>query len=242
MLITVNGITLKERIAGENRFIDVLTNELGLIEISAGGTKRITNSNMSATGLFVYSKLCLKSGKNIYYINSSEPINVFYGLSADIKRLAIASYFAEIVLYSGIHEQSHFILNLLLNALHFICEGSMDKNTVKSVFELRFAAYIGFLPRMEDFSPVTGNAAWCWLGDSLFLPQNSLIPDSVHKALIHILSADPRKAFSFKLGEQSNTILSGITENYLANCLEREFKTLTYYKAIKNEQSGESYL
>ena len=54
MTIT-EGIVLKERIVGEqDKFIDILTKEHGLMEISVKGARKINGKSGSSAQLFAY--------------------------------------------------------------------------------------------------------------------------------------------------------------------------------------------
>ena len=58
-MTTLEGIVLKERTVGEqDKFIDVLTKEKGLIEISVRGARKINGKSSSSTQLFAYSRKC----------------------------------------------------------------------------------------------------------------------------------------------------------------------------------------
>ena len=92
MLITTYGIVIRERNVGENdKFIDVLTSDLGVIELSAKGVKKITSKSFSSAQLFAYSKFCLNKKNDRYYINSAEPVRIFYDIRLDVENFALAS-------------------------------------------------------------------------------------------------------------------------------------------------------
>ena len=91
-MITTNGIVIREKNFGENdKFIDILTDNYGVIEIMVKGSKKINSQNSSSTQLFAYSKFCLESKKDKYYLNSCEPIKIFYDIRLDIDKLSLVS-------------------------------------------------------------------------------------------------------------------------------------------------------
>lgn len=60
MLVTVEGIVIGRRDIGENNcFIDVLTNQFGVIEATAHGIKKTNSSNISSAGLFLIPSFAL---------------------------------------------------------------------------------------------------------------------------------------------------------------------------------------
>ena len=48
----------------------------------------------------------------------------------------------------------------------------------------------------------------------------------------YICLCDPRKLFSFSLGEENMEQLAHLTEAYLTTQLERSFSTLDFYKSL----------
>ena len=60
MLITTDGIVLRERTVGDTgKFIDILTRDYGVIELSVRGVRKINSKSGSGTQLFAYSKFSL---------------------------------------------------------------------------------------------------------------------------------------------------------------------------------------
>ena len=143
MLITIKGIVIRERTVGEtSKFIDVLTENLSVIEINVRGCKKINSKNCAAAQLFAYSRFCLNKRKGMYYINSAEPINIFYKLRTDLQKLSLASYISELVSYVVGNEGN---VKIYLNfsqytPFHFHDERPLE--LLKSIFEIRFMSEI----------------------------------------------------------------------------------------------------
>ncbi|MDE5936686.1 MAG: DNA repair protein RecO, partial [Ruminococcus sp.] len=71
-MITIEGIVLKERAFGEqDKFIDVLTKDRGLLEFPVKGARKISGKFSAPTQLFAYSKFCYEQRKNRNYLNSA---------------------------------------------------------------------------------------------------------------------------------------------------------------------------
>jgi DNA repair protein RecO (recombination protein O) len=68
-----------------------------------------------------------------------------------------------------------------------------------------------------------------------------LCPGSL-SALRYIVSAEPKKLFSFRLGAAAAKRLADIAEAYILSQLERGFKTLEFYKNLNilGEHNGVS--
>jgi DNA repair protein RecO (recombination protein O) len=50
----------------------------------------------------------------------------------------------------------------------------------------------------------------------------------------HIVNADPKKIFSFTLGDAGRRQLAHVCEDYTATQLERGFASLDYWKKVKD--------
>ena len=92
------GLVLAERSAGERgKFIDVLTEHNTVREIYVRGAKKNTSSGLSATQLFSYANFSIRKQQKGLYLDSAEPIRIFYRLRESLSRLSLAMYFSELV-------------------------------------------------------------------------------------------------------------------------------------------------
>ena len=62
---------------------------------------------------------------------------------------------------------------------------------------------------------------------------------AVLEAMRYICLCDPKRIFSFQLGEEKLAQLANLTEAYLLTQLERGFSTLDFYKSL---YIGEKYV
>lgn len=247
MLITTQGIVIRERPVGENdKFIDVLTENYGIIEASAKGVKKITSKNSMSSQLFVFSKFCFSKTGEKYILNSSEIIKSFYDIRLDIKTLSLASYFADVLKFSVVSEEpSGEVLRLFLNTLHFLCLENHNNKILKSIFELRLMTEIGLMPDLVGcrncgkyseesmyFDISQGNLLCCACYNNPLDVNILKVSSGILKALRHIVFSDYDKLFQFRLSEKSADTLNIITEKYLLNHLSRNFKTLDFYKLL----------
>lgn len=53
------------------------------------------------------------------------------------------------------------------------------------------------------------------------------------EAMRYICLCDPKRLFSFRLGEEALKSLSALTEAYLCTQLERGFSALEFYKSLQ---------
>lgn len=246
MLVTVEGIVIGRRTIGENNcFIDVLTDEYGVIEATAHGIRKLTSKNAGACGLFSYSRFCFAKTSVNYTLNSAEPKYSFYGISSDLEALSLAAYFAEVLKDTATAEQeSKGLIRFMSVSLYEIEKRRLPLSQIKAVFELRLAAMLGFAPDLRacrecvcyeseemylDFSDSTiicGNCAKGKAGDF-----EQLMP-SVLYAMRFIVYSPLEKIYRFSLPSVQLAKLSEICEKYLLGQLERSFRSLDYYKSI----------
>ena len=241
------GLVIGERVVGETgKFLDILTDELGLIEVAQKGVKSLKNENRSALQMFAYSNLSVDKSKNHYFVKSSELIESFYGLREDLCGLALASYISQVVTYTiGQHSsESPEILRLVLNILYYISKHKRDNRLLKSIFELRLLSEIGFTPNLlvcgrcelslteNYFFSINQNSAICQgCATQLDFP----ISKAVFKSMQHIVFSDYDRLFNFKLNDTSLNQLATLTEKILLYTLNRNFSALDYYKTISNK-------
>lgn len=249
MLITVKGIVISQRNVGENsRFLDILTEELGVIEVTAHAVKKINSKNAGSAALFTYSKFCLNKNKNRYSINSAEPIYSFHKLSTDFTALSLAAYFSEVINYTSASEQkADGLLRFLAISLYELEKENADLRRIKAVFELRLSLILGFSPDLiacadcyayeheEMYFLTAEGRVFC--GDC-FVDVNTvkgscfLLKPPLLRVMRFIIFTQVEKLYKFTLGEKNLRELSVISEEYLLYHLGRKFKTLEYFKRI----------
>jgi DNA repair protein RecO (recombination protein O) len=242
----LKGIVIREHTAGDNKkFISILTENNGIIEVSVKGSSKINSKSSSSTQLFAYSMFCINKRNDMYYLNSSEPIEIFYNLRTDLKKISLASYFSEIVLFSvGNEEQDNYILKLFLNTLHFIANEARDISLLKCIFELRFMTETGLMPDVvmcRECGKYTAPTMYFLIKKGRIICEDCYegsdgikISSAVLSALRHIIFSDFDRLFNFKVSEHALNILSYISENYLLIHLDKKFKTLDFYKSVSD--------
>jgi DNA repair protein RecO (recombination protein O) len=252
-MITAEGIVLRERPVGEqDKFIDILTKESGVLEACVKGARKINGKAGSSTQLFAYSRFCLNSRGDRLYLNSAEPIHIFYGLREELSRIALASYFAEVLGFCiRPQTQNGDIMRLTLNTLHYLEKGLRGEALLKAVFELRLMSEIGYMPDVVackgcgSFEP---EEVYFSVGDGGFFCKdcfsegyggnyyNFKLP--VLSAVRHIVLADFDRLFNFRTSDAALSRLSAFAEDYLTTHLERSFRTLDFYRSVSGGNNG----
>lgn len=244
MLVTYEGIVISRREVGENSvFIDILTDEQGIIEASAHGANKINSSILSAAALFSYSTFSLSKNKLRYTVNSAKPKFTFHEIGKDIEKLALASYFAQSVRFCTPSEQpQESVVRFFAIALYEIMKGR-PLSSVKAAFELRYSAELGFAPNLVacdncgEYDCAEGmfflpDKAKLICADCLYVENAvKLLPETLF-AMRNIIFSPLDRAFRFNIGENAAKQLGEICESYFLNRVERSFSTLSYYKKI----------
>lgn len=244
MRTNTDGLILKEQNIGEkDKLVTVLTRHNGLVRAFVRGAKSVKNRKNSSTGMFCYSKLSLYKTKDTYIIDEAEPIELFFELRNDLEKLSLAQYFAELVItLVQEDEPAEEYLRLILNSLHFLAKGKMPNEQVKAITELRIMCIAGFMPNLiacDRCGEYETETMYFDVEDGLLYCENCVPSDMIFqldigliKALRHIAFSDFEKIYSFKMEEYALPDLSYITEKYLLSKLQRNFKTLEFYKDI----------
>lgn len=246
MYVQVNGLVVSEASAGEcNRNISLLTDKKGIIKVFVKGAKSMRSKNACASQMFSYSNLILYKSRSGYIINEAEINEVFAGLRKDIYKLSLAQHFCEIMLYMAPkEEESRDYLRLILNSFAYLENDKMNRDIIKSIFEMRVCTMAGYMPDLTSCRHCKEykNGKMYFSIDSAFLicencldkDRNSYIclESGVLDALRHIVYSPIEKLFSFKVSVRAAESLSGITERYLINNSYIKYKALDFYNLL----------
>ncbi|MCM1314859.1 MAG: DNA repair protein RecO [Muribaculaceae bacterium] len=242
---TIRGIVLKERTTGDNgKFIDILTAEKGIIELTVRGGRKINSSLLNSTQLFAYSDFCYHESSKYKVLTSAVPVRIFYKLRESLSGISLACYMAEVLKFCS-EPQGNDILRLFLNILHFLENNLREEKMLKAIFEFRLMAETGFMPDVvmcrecgayepeELYFSIRESCFCCTECFKLNPEEWYKINISVLSAMRHILLTDFERLFNFRTSENTMNTLAWISEKYLTAKLERGFKTLDFYKSIK---------
>ncbi len=229
-----------------SKMLTVLTDSLGKISISARGATRINSRIAAACQPMAFAEMTVSESRERFYLKEASTIEFFSGMTADLKSYSLGCYFLEL-LDAACPETAEEpeALSLGLNALWLLAEGKKDRRIVKSAFELRLMAVLGYQPeaaycascgKENPDSPVLdlrGGALYC-RSCALEVPaQRPMALDrGALQALRFVLASPRNRVFSFQLREESLRRLSKLAESYVREQLERDFRTLDYYKSL----------
>ena len=245
MLLKTDALIVRTYPVGEaDRFLLVLTEERGLVRASARGANHLKSRKGAATALLTYSRLTLSETKSgVLTVTEAEPLRVFFDLKSDIAAVTLGQYFCELATVLAPEEEpAGDLLHLLLNALHLLAEGKKDPRLIKAVTELRLLTLAGFAPELtacrrcggaEELSLSVREGTLTCRDCGVGLDSFPLSP-TVLTALRFIVSAPPKKIFSFTVPDNELDALSQVTERFLLAQLNRDFSTLSFYHEVES--------
>lgn len=245
MYLTIQGIVL--RITDYNdrdALLTVLTRQHGKLTVKARGLRRKNSPLTAPCQLLAFGEFTLFEYRGQYTINEAHVIELFSPLRRELTKLSLGTYFAQV---SEVLSQEDLpnpeLQALLLNSLFALANLELPEAQVKAAFELRAACLSGYTPDLfgchvcgsqkpSRFDLRAGQLECdtCRSMESagIRLP----VSPGVLEAMRYICLCDPKRLFSFQVGEKTMEQLAYLTEAYLATQLERGFSTLDFYKSL----------
>lgn len=250
MVLKTKGVILKQRPIGEqDKIVTILSDELGIIEASARRIKSAKSKLSASLQPQSYCEFTLYQGRGHYIVNAAYVIDSFYNIRLDLVKVALASYFCDLMCFINPADDGIApCKKLLLNSLYFLAKGEKQHSLLKSVYELRLLSISGFMPDLvacrccasyekEEmyFYPVDG---YLLCSDCKREGETSVkvrVTPAVLAAMRHIVYSAPEKIFYFQLAEKSLKSLSEISEYYTLCQVDRSFPSLEMYHSILSE-------
>lgn len=244
--IVIQGLVLRETETKDtDKILTLLTAERGKLSVIARGVRRKSCKFAACAQSLAWSEWTLYHKGDWYYANEGTTLELFNGLRTDLDTMALGFYFAELTEAVTAEESpAAELLRHLLNGLYALAVLRRPPVLVKAAFELKLLCLAGYEPladscaycgRPEPENPrldvVQGVLRCGGCGGGAGGRSLPLCPDAL-SALRHIVYGDPRRLYSFRLGEEPLRRLSAAAEAFLSAQLERGFKTLDFYKSI----------
>lgn len=247
MYITTPGLILRETEYKESSLIlTVLTAAHGKLTVQAKGARRKGSKVAAATQLLTLSEMTLFENRERYTLTEARSVEEFRGLREDLGKLALGTYFAELMDSLADEDAPNpELLPLGLNALYALSESLNADALVKAAFELRAMCTAGFEPALAACGvcgkkrptaavlSLEGGGLYCagcrpeGAGECVTLSPGAL------DAMRHIVSVSPKRLYAFSVGPETEKRLARVCEAYLLTQLGRGFGTLDFYKSVK---------
>lgn len=237
-LCTVNGIVVRyANYRDDDRILDILTSEMGLVTAAARGCRRQKSPLLSAGELFVYGEFVLFSAKDRFSVNACDVRETFYPLREDMERFAAGVYMLSLVQAGATAgERSAAQFSLLYHALSFTAYSDANPADMAICFAVRYLSLLGFRPALTHcavcgrdvkrekslvFSAEAGGAVCpnCAARGQRVL---ALSLEAVRRMLL-LEDGDIKKVC---LPEQVRHELKTVVNEYAEHVLERRFKAM----------------
>ena len=245
MYLTIQAIVLRVTDYNDrDALLTVLSRNHGKLTIKARGLRRKNSPLIAPCQLLAFGEFTLFEYRGQYTINEAHSLELFQDLRRDLTKLSLGTYFAQAAeVLSQEDLPNPELQSLLLNCLFALSKLDIPEAKVKAVFELRSACLAGYTPDLfgchicgsqtpERFDLALGQLECLGCRS----PESRGIRLSVTPGLLdamrYICLCDPRKLFSFQIGEKNMEHLSELTEAYLCTQLERGFSALDFYKSL----------
>ncbi len=245
MHLKTRGLVLRVSAYNDtDALLTLLTQEHGRLTAKVRGLKRKNNPMFAPCQLLAYSEFVLFENKGLYTVNEAESVELFHSLRGDLQKLSLGTYFvqvAELICQEDMPDP--VLLPLVLNSLFALSKLGIREGIVKAAFELRIACISGYMPSLNGCIHCGETFA-----DRLNLSEGHLECRSCGKlstngirmpvtggaldAMRYICHCEPKKIFSFQIGEDNLRCLCQLTESYLLTQLERGFSSLDFYKSL----------
>ena len=256
-LLTVKGLVVRTvDIKESDRFLNIFTEEMGMISAYAQGARSYKSRKMAATNQFCYGSFVLLQRADKYWVKEAELIESFFDIRHTIEGLALASYIVDVLSFVTVTEPENDLLRLALNSLYAIANKRYELEKIKAAYEIRALSIIGYMPDViscrscakehgDFYLDVIGGNIECRDCHSRVPDVDPLLTDRNDARVICILSESAKialgyciyspieKIFSFKIPDEDMHLFSRACEEYLLNQLERSFNTLEFYHSVK---------
>ena len=247
MYINTTGLVLRVTdYKDSSRIMTVLTSSEGKLTVSARGAMRRGSRLAAAAQPLAYSHMTLSCSRDRWTLTEAQTIELFSGVTGELRLLALGAYFAELLeAVSDEDSPNPEILSLGLNGLYILSRGEKNPELIKAAFELRLMGLAGFEPavqacavcgREEVAEPrldLTGGMLLCRGCKTAASGETAVLDRGSLDAMRYIVSAEPKKIFAFRLEGEPLIRLGRAAEAYVAAQLDRRFRTLEYYKQVR---------
>lgn len=219
-----------------DRILTLLTAQEGLLTVKAQGCRRKNSPLAAPTQLLVYSQMTLYAYRDDHFaVKEAAVQEQFLGLRADLEKLSLASYFAEVAQTVGVEgEGNPELLSLVLNSLYALDKLSKPPELIRAAFDLRCMTIAGYAPLLDGGLPPAGELRLD-LREGVLRAGGEGVPLTAEMlaAARHIVYGDAKRLFSFSLPPDQLSAFAALADRYLITQLERDFKTLDFYLSIK---------
>ena len=263
-VINTPGVVLRTTDVGDrDKMLTVLTPDYGKLSVFARGVRKITSGSLPAAQLFAYARMTLRSGSQYYYLKEAAIEETFLGISKTIEGAALASYLCEAADELTVPDlESKAMMQLVLNTLWTIAGQKRPNDLIKGAFELRAAAISGYMPDLTSccvcgceecgehgMLDIMNGRLFCTRCYAEMYAKTSSrnearepllfrrVNQSALQAMRYVLYTEAKRQFSFTVEGEGILLFTDACETYLLHHVGHGYRTLSYYKSIKEQDT-----
>ncbi|MDA8235864.1 MAG: DNA repair protein RecO [Clostridia bacterium] len=242
------AIVLRTRKYSEaDQLVTLFSRQRGKIPAIAKGVRKVKSRRRGGVQPFTHGAFVLYEGRSLDHITQGDVIDAFPALTADLDRLAYASYITELV--DGLVEegqQNEKVFLLLLTTLHLMT--TEDPEILTRVFEMRLTNFLGYCPELDScvncggelgtavrFSPELGGVLCgrCLSHD----PMAARLTPATLAVMKQLLKMDLRRLGVLKVNQGIRSELEKLLNRYLDLRLERRLRSRDFVITVKETGS-----
>ncbi len=238
--ITVNGIIISSMPIGEyDKRIVLLTKEIGKVSAFVRGARRQSSGFLGVSNAFIYGRFELYRGRSSYTVSKIEATEYFTGITTDINNMMYGSYFLEVSGHFAVENNDEKDrLLLLYRTFQIMSKGTMDRDLIRSIFELKTMVLNGVYPNLFECGSCGAKDNLASLSENLegvrcgkcVSDEDILLKPATLYTMQYVASSDIKKLFSFELKEDIKKEFVEITEKLRDKYLSFEFKSASFLK------------
>ncbi len=249
--VKVKGIIIKmTNFKDYDKYISVLTQDLGLISVYCKSIRRPKNRLNSFCQLFSFNEFELFYNKERYSLDDASSMQTFKAIQKDIYLLTASSEIAEILL-DNLPQGDKFLddfnfYEFLLRCLYEFEKGEKDPRFISNVAEFKLCCELGYKPILDmcfyckrDLSNNDDIVFFDVENARLYCVQHAhdvisnrksnscyRISPALLAAIRYIVKSESSKVFSFKLGDIVLQELGIFTKHYLSEHFTKNYDKL----------------
>ena len=189
-----------------DKLFTLFTKDYGKIRVYAFNVRREHSKKIGLLRLFSFCEVELKASGDNYSLLDAKMIEDFDKLSDDYANICYASYFVELIDYFSFENiESEEVFKLLYYTFKALTKGVIDRDLIKSVFELKMLRYEG--EYIESIDLKTNNETLKYTWD-------------------YVLKTEPKDLYKFKLTDELYKKFSEEVDREFKSKVNKKFKSL----------------
>lgn len=245
-LLKLTGMVLSAIPMGEyDKRVVVLTKERGKITAFARGARKPNGSLLAAANPFCFGQFSFYEGRNSYTMVQAEVQNYFRELAQDFEGGYYGFYFMEFAdYYTRENNDEAEMLKLLYVSMRALLNPRLDKELVRSVFELKAMVLNGEYPevfscvecrRKEELSAYVPkrDGLVCRFCAPHYQGGIPLLESTVY-TLQYVISTPVQKLYTFTVTPEVLREFQEIIGRFRKKYIEKSFRSLDILQSIRN--------